>query len=243
MAVGHRSDIGRFAILPLWILESDISATAIRLFAIILAKYADRDTNQAHPSRRTLATDIKAKSTNTIDRAIAELKAIGAVSVSGRIDDKGDAASNLYTLHLVRGRVARSAGRPVSPQEEGPVSPQNDHEPESVEPESTEPEIPTSPQPGKVYAGGHIRSSKPSPNKRHKDHVYCGDFFCVDAEKHRRFERRVVGAGGNLAEYDLPAWYGARDKELVDGDEQTTDHPLLWLEKQFAQSLRDSMAS
>lgn len=85
-----------FAIVPEFVLTADISANAVRLYAI-LNRFANSQ-GKAWPSRKTLA-DIMRTSTATIDRAKEELIAIHALSVEHRINPAGDPSSNLYTLH------------------------------------------------------------------------------------------------------------------------------------------------
>lgn len=96
-----KSDVGRYAMVPEWLLDTHISSTAVRLFAVLAAKYADRDTAEAHPRRRTLAGDIGA-SVDTVDRALKELETVGAVTVEARNTDEGDRDSNTYTLAYAR---------------------------------------------------------------------------------------------------------------------------------------------
>lgn len=85
-----------FAIVPEWILDSDISAQAVRLYAV-LRRYADA-TGACFPSRKTLATRLKVESPKTVDRAIKELVDIGALVVEARRDETGDQTSNLYLV-------------------------------------------------------------------------------------------------------------------------------------------------
>ena len=49
------SDIGRWGRIPLWLLETDVSAGAIKLFALMDAKWADRETKTLFPSLGVLA--------------------------------------------------------------------------------------------------------------------------------------------------------------------------------------------
>jgi hypothetical protein len=88
----------RFSIIPEWILDSDISDRAVRIYAI-LARYADSETLQAFPSRETLGRragcNVKA-----VTKSVEELVAIGAVVKQHR--KNGEAfQSNLYTLRRV----------------------------------------------------------------------------------------------------------------------------------------------
>lgn len=94
-STGVRSDTGAFALVPEWLLFSDLSDRAVRLYAI-LSRYADRD-GKAWPSRRTLATKLGC-SMNTVDRARAELEEAGALHVERRKSDEGDWMSSVYTV-------------------------------------------------------------------------------------------------------------------------------------------------
>ena len=92
-----KSDIGRYAIIPEWLLDAGVSSTAIRLFATLAAKFADRDSDEATPSRATLASALGGCSTDTIDRATRELIAIGAIAVEQRFIGS-EPTSNRYML-------------------------------------------------------------------------------------------------------------------------------------------------
>ena len=61
----------RFAIIDEWILDLPVSDRAIRLYAV-LARYADKDTHKAFPSRGLLAERLRCSS-KSVDRAINEL--------------------------------------------------------------------------------------------------------------------------------------------------------------------------
>lgn len=63
--------IGPFSIVPEWVLERELSNTALRLY-IILGRYADWDTGIAFPSRETLAERMGV-SERTVDRSVIEL--------------------------------------------------------------------------------------------------------------------------------------------------------------------------
>lgn len=133
------SDIGPFAIVPVWLLETGASGNAIRIYAM-LASYADRTTGAAHPARSTLAKRLRI-STDTVDRGTRELEDLGAVTVQSRYkyDSAGGAPSqttNGYTIRFARpegrisaehpGRISAAAGtRPSKNQTKSnpPVSP------------------------------------------------------------------------------------------------------------------------
>jgi len=103
----------RFAIVPEWVLDAEISAQAIRLYAV-LARYADQS-NRANPSRRAIAERMHC-SRDTVDRALRELQAIGAVQVVPQTSEHGDPTSNLYVLAV---RPPSRMDAPTPPQECG----------------------------------------------------------------------------------------------------------------------------
>jgi hypothetical protein len=86
------SSENKFAIIPEWVIELDVSHTAFRLYAV-LARYADNVTHQAFPSLETLA-DRLACSEKTVRRAIEDLVRHGAIKKHNR----GRYNSNLYTV-------------------------------------------------------------------------------------------------------------------------------------------------
>lgn len=108
-----RSEIGPFCIVPLWVAEA-VPPAALKVYVILAAKYADRDTGEAYPSRRTLAHD-SGISDDTLDRSVKELKAAGALTVEARKSPEGDRTSNLYTVVYVRGRGRMDAGTVAAP--------------------------------------------------------------------------------------------------------------------------------
>lgn len=103
----------RFAIVPEWVLYADISAQAVRLYAV-LARYADQS-NRANPSRRAIAERMRC-SRDTVDRALRELQTIGAVRVVPQVSEHGDRTSNLYVLAV---RPPSRTDAPTPPQECG----------------------------------------------------------------------------------------------------------------------------
>jgi hypothetical protein len=86
------SSENKFAIMPEWVIELDISHTAFRLYAV-LARYADNVTHQAFPSLETLAKRLGC-SEKTVRRAIEDLVAHEAIKKHSR----GRYHSTLYTV-------------------------------------------------------------------------------------------------------------------------------------------------
>ena len=91
-----KTQTGRFALIPEWLLDAGVSARAIHLYAILAAKYADRETLESHPSRKLLAHDL-ASSTDTVDRMVKELEFAGALVVTQRVVDN-EFTSSSYLL-------------------------------------------------------------------------------------------------------------------------------------------------
>ena len=100
-----------FAMVPEWVLYADISSNAVRVYAT-LRRFADQG-GLCYPSRRLLAVKCHC-SPATIDRALDELQAVGAVIVQGRVNKSGDRTSNLYTvLSVPNGSPVDQGGSPV----------------------------------------------------------------------------------------------------------------------------------
>lgn len=106
-----------FAIVPAYVLFSNVSANAVRLFAV-LNRYANKR-GQAWPSRKTLGQLLDV-SVATIDRAKDELVELGALHVENRQGPNGDPTSNIYTL------VMSSSMRRGSPTGDGTGTPTHD---------------------------------------------------------------------------------------------------------------------
>lgn len=86
----------KFAIVPEWFIDSGVSDKAFRLYTI-LAKYADNSNRTAYPGRSTLAKRMGC-SLSSVDRAVEELIALGAVTKKRRCVD-GVWTSSLYTVN------------------------------------------------------------------------------------------------------------------------------------------------
>ncbi|MDX1745966.1 MAG: hypothetical protein R3324_08520, partial [Halobacteriales archaeon] len=98
-----RTDV-RFAMVPEWVLDRDISSRAVHLYAIIAA-YSDLTTSEsdatgAFPSRRTLARRLRC-GTTSLGHALRELLDVGAIEKHERHRDNGSQTTNLYTIHRI----------------------------------------------------------------------------------------------------------------------------------------------
>jgi hypothetical protein len=225
--------IDQFVLVPVWALDRCNDSNAIHLYVLLL-KYANR-ARVAWPGQERLAKAMNA-STRTVQRAVAELIRCGIMETKRRRSKAGELLGISYVLlktpikhhatpvaHGLPATGVENHATPVAEQELDPVL--------ELEPDPTPSPSPKQDKPKNLGYG------------RHKNHVFCGDLFCIDLEKHNRFARRIIAAGENLTDHDLLGWYAARDHELSSGEEQTIDHPALWLEKQFAEGLKESVAS
>jgi hypothetical protein len=83
----------RFTMVPEWLLDSGVTGDAILLY-VALGRYADSQTHEAYPSRKTLAGRCRMSATS-VDRASAELVKVGAIAKRQRQNN-----SLVYTLYL-----------------------------------------------------------------------------------------------------------------------------------------------
>lgn len=107
----------RFAIVPEWVLDADISDGAVRLYAVLL-RYGNTS-GARMPSRATLATRLRKGSTDTVDRALKELLDLGAVLVEHRRNGRRN-LPNRY--HLRATPPTTAAARPGAGQGGRPVA-------------------------------------------------------------------------------------------------------------------------
>lgn len=124
------TDTGPFAIVPEWLLASEVSDRAVRMYALF-ARYADGD-GWSFPSRRALATQLRC-SMSSVARTLVELEQVGALEIHERYTDAGERTTSLYRLlratpmslvtppritgdtqnesHLTRGEEAKASSR------------------------------------------------------------------------------------------------------------------------------------
>jgi hypothetical protein len=101
----------RFAIIPEWVLFAPISPTAVRLYGV-MARHADKDEHFSIVSRGKLAEQARV-AVHTVDRALAELVAIGAVTVEHRVNPNNP-------LHLLTNRYLLAVAPPKSAAQSSP---------------------------------------------------------------------------------------------------------------------------
>lgn len=112
MSARATRDSGRFTIVPEWVVRRGFSPRALSLY-IELGFHADYDTGECFPSHATLAAAMSC-STDTVQRAQAELERGDAIIVERRTDPAGDRTSNLYTVLTVDPRPPVEAPTPIA---------------------------------------------------------------------------------------------------------------------------------
>ena len=98
--IPHTTEItverGPFEMVPHWLLESDVSAAAIRLYLVL--RMHGNASGVSFPGRKRLA-EVTRLGIKTIDRAKSELLEAGAMCWTRRHGENGDWTSNLYHVH------------------------------------------------------------------------------------------------------------------------------------------------
>jgi hypothetical protein len=94
----------RFAIVPEWLIDAEISDGAFRLYSVLLR--FGQSSGARMPSRSTLARRLR-RSVDSIDRAMKELAAAGAVVVERR-QRGGAQLTNRYHLRTTRADGGRT---------------------------------------------------------------------------------------------------------------------------------------
>lgn len=87
-----------FAIVPEWVIDAEISDAAFRLYSVLL-RYG-QSSGARMPSRATLARRLRKRSVDSVDRAMKELVAVGAVVVERRRHGREN-LTNCYHLMSV----------------------------------------------------------------------------------------------------------------------------------------------
>lgn len=107
-------ELGRFALVPEWVLDSGAKPRALQLYAV-LALHANYRSGESMPARRTLGKRCGC-GVDSIDKALRELARLGLVDVEQRFAESGDQTTNRYRVRRVDpGRKNAAPG----PQERG----------------------------------------------------------------------------------------------------------------------------
>jgi hypothetical protein len=98
----------RFAIVPEWVIDAEISDSAFRLYSVLL-RYG-QSSGARMPSRATLARRLKKRSVDSVDRAMRELVAIGAVVVERRRRGRQNLTNRYFVVtSALSGRTSAEA--------------------------------------------------------------------------------------------------------------------------------------
>jgi hypothetical protein len=136
-----------FALIPEWVLYADTSPAA-KVVYCVLHRYANSN-GKCFPSRKSISGKANI-GLSTLDRAIDELVALGAVKVARRTSESGSPTSNEYTVIL--NRPLSNMDRPYIENEQTPLF-KNDNLTKAIINQSQEP-LPTSTE---------VEVSKPNP--------------------------------------------------------------------------------
>ena len=116
MAADKVSTDLRFSIVPEWVLDSDLSDKALRIY-VVLARYADSETLECFPSLPTIAKRARCSKSSVI-RALDDLEKHQAIVRRRRVGEKGFQS----TVYVVR-RQLHSATSPSVTHDTTLVSP------------------------------------------------------------------------------------------------------------------------
>lgn len=105
------TDAGPWFPVPLWLIER-VSAGAIKTYAALGAKWANRESRECHPSQKNLAT-LVGVSRSTVCNHLDELEAAGALIRTERKRTDGSRTSNTYQLLTVTPVRLIGRGRPA----------------------------------------------------------------------------------------------------------------------------------
>lgn len=91
-----------FECVPHWLLmDPNLTANALRVY-LVLRKHRDYQTTECHPGRKKIA-ELASMSIKSVDRAVALLQDMGAITVTPRRREDGSPTSNLYHVHWEQG--------------------------------------------------------------------------------------------------------------------------------------------
>ncbi len=93
----------RFAIVPEWVIDAQISDCAFRLYAVLL-RYG-QTSGQRMPGRALLAKRLHKASKDTVDRALKELVGIGAVVIERRRAGRQNLTNRYHVRSSLPGRT------------------------------------------------------------------------------------------------------------------------------------------
>lgn len=239
--------IGPFAIIPLWLIQRCSSGDALRLYGWLAAKYCAGHDLECWPTQAVLSEDLS-RSVDRIQQDLKLLRDLGAVETERVIGASGQLERLKYNLvqldptlnreNAVQGVGLNRTSTATQPQIRGS---NKEIQTQVPIPKSTEAVEGPARNATEQYLREHpeLRPAPRVPKKRtgkHATHVFCGSYFCVDAEKHARFEKRWLVAAGD-DDLDLLGTYKDIEKDFETSG--STSNPAFFLEKAFTQLLEN----
>jgi len=107
------TDVGAFAMIPLWFLRKKPSDRAVHLMAVMLAEFGSATKNM-WPSVKTLM-EMTGASESSVRRSFKELQDLGVLRVESRTRPNGSSTSNAYHFRLTDPRFWEGGVPPLTP--------------------------------------------------------------------------------------------------------------------------------
>jgi len=101
----------RFAVVPEWIIAADVSDSAFRLYVVLL-RYGSTSGIRMPCRSTSLASRLHKNSVDTVNRALKELQALGAVTVDRRRDGERWLTNRYHVRTSPPGRADAATPRP-----------------------------------------------------------------------------------------------------------------------------------
>lgn len=234
------TQIGQFAIIPLWVVERCKDPGALRLYTWLAARYANQK-HEAWPSQTTLAADLEV-STDSVQRHLQMLRDCGVLCTVRRGGTGKGAQPMVYVLVQVDPEQSRTDAvldGEAKPHVRGGKAANDPIAIRKNQIQEPDPSTPVTATEQMFRDRPDLRPQPLPPRKRkgkHATHVFCGSYMCVDADKHARFEKRWQVAAGD-DDLDLLGTYKDVEKEF--GESGSTENPAFFLEKYFTKLLQD----
>jgi hypothetical protein len=199
-----RSQLGPFAMVPVWVLRDAKDAQAVYLYAI-LSRYANRE-RRAWPKHDRLAAEMGVTD-RSVRRALARLKAIHAVQTSPHRRADGTVDGTEYLLVAVPDdQRTQVSGSPVK------ITIQPQPVVAAAAPDTRLPD--TNVRPDRTPVSGAYKEEL-DPSNQIQEHTPCVPFsgrrFEVPRFLHERFVKQLGDVG--LAIFDLRGWYARLDAQ------------------------------
>lgn len=108
--IAERSDIGQFAIVPVWMLDMGLNGGEIKNLVALLT-WVNRESGEAWPRIKEIADRAKTSETTT-ERALARLRELKIISSEIWLRPDGSIGGSSYYVFMVRPAARASPGPP-----------------------------------------------------------------------------------------------------------------------------------